>query len=288
MMILKTDGSLWACGANGYGEYGNGTTTADRAGKPVKVQSGVVAVTVGMRHTLGLYFDGSLWGWGSNSIGQVGNGQSGSNLDQKTPAFAMNGVKLPGGTTAADPLDSASSWAKAGITEAIGKGFVPADIQGDYKNVITRAEFCRLAVKWLEVRLGKNIDAIVAERGIPERMNRSFSDTTDPNILAAYRLGVTAGSVGPTDDTPGRFNPDGQFTRQEAATMIMNTCKVAGFDVANQPTADFKDMNSVAGWAQPGVNFVRANGIMSGDGTNFNPTQNYSREQSIITFNNIK
>ncbi len=53
-----------------------------------------------------------------------------------------------------DPLDSASSWAVPGIKSAIAKGFVPADIQNNYTSFITRAEFCRMAVKWLEYRAG--------------------------------------------------------------------------------------------------------------------------------------
>jgi hypothetical protein len=188
----------------------------------------------------------------------------------------------------ANPLDSASSWAKAGITAALAKGFVPIDIQSSYTSVINRAEFCRMAVKWLEVSLGKDINAIIAEKGIAARASHTFSDTTDPAILAAYRLGVTAGSVAPTATSPGQFNPTGQFTRLEAAMMIMNACGVAGMDVANAPTASFADMNQTASWAHPGINFVHANGIMSGDGTNFLPAQTYSREQSILTFNNVQ
>jgi hypothetical protein len=145
-----------------------------------------------------------------------------------------------------------------------------------------------MAVKWLEYKLGKDINAIIAEKGIAARASHTFSDTTDPAILAAYRLGVTAGSVAPTATSPGQFNPNGQFTRLEAAMMIMNACGVAGMDVSNAPRANFADMSQAASWAHPGINFVHANGIMSGDGTNFLPAQTYSREQSILTFNNVE
>jgi hypothetical protein len=192
----------------------------------------------------------------------------------------------------ANPLDSASGWAKEGITAAIGKGFVPTDIQDNYTNTITRAEFCRMAVKWLEYRLGKPIDTIVAENGDPARMNHTFSDTTDPNILAAYRLGVTGGTNAPADGKPGTFNPSGQFSREQAATMIRNTARAAGMDVSNVSPAGFNDINTASDWARDGINYVRNAGIMSGTGTAdnplFNPKGNYTREQSIITFNNIQ
>ncbi|MDR0324848.1 MAG: S-layer homology domain-containing protein [Oscillospiraceae bacterium] len=212
--------------------------------------------------------------------------------NSRTGEIIPNTQANQGDTTPATPnLDSASSWAREGITAAIGKGFVPADIQGNYTNVITRAEFCRLAVRWLEVRLDKTIDAIVAEHGIAERMGHTFSDTTNTNILAAYRLGVTGGEVAPTDAAPGRFNPSGQFNREQAATMILNTVKVAGMDVSNTASAGFNDIGTASSWAVNAINYVRNAGIMSGTGTAdnplFSPQRAYTRQESIVTFNNI-
>jgi hypothetical protein len=70
--------------------------------------------------------------------------------------------------------------------------------------------------------------------------------------------------------------------------MIMNTCKVIGANVDNPPLSDFTDLGSASSWARNAINFVRANGIMQGSGNdNFSPKAPYSREQSIITFNNI-
>jgi hypothetical protein len=179
------------------------------------------------------------------------------------------------------PLDSAASWAREGITSAIAKGFVPADIQGNYTNIITRAEFCRMAVQWVEYATGKSIDTVLAEQG-KSRDPGAFTDTSDPYILAAFALGITSGAGG------GLFNPSGQFNREQAATMIMNTARAIGANVADPPASDFGDMSAAAGWAQNGINFVGANGIMSGSGGNFNPKGTFDRQQSIVTFNNIK
>ncbi|MCL2002736.1 MAG: S-layer homology domain-containing protein [Oscillospiraceae bacterium] len=182
----------------------------------------------------------------------------------------------------------AAEWARPGIAAALEKGFVPADIQDSYTATITRQEFARMAVEWVKYALGEtDLDAIVAAHGLPERAGLMFGDTSDANILAAYRLGITAGEVAPTADAPGQFNPNGDFTRQEAATMIMNTCRAIGADVSNPPTADFADLSATVGWAQPGINFVRANGIMSGSGGNFMPLGTFTRQESIVTFNNI-
>ena len=182
---------------------------------------------------------------------------------------------------AAPNLESASEWARDSITTAVAKGFVPADVQSDYTNVITRQEFCRMAIKWVEYATDRNIDFVLSSRGLSRDLN-AFSDTSDPDILAAYALGITNG----TGD--GQFTPNGQFNREQAATMIMNTCRVIGFDVDNPPASGFADIGSASSWAVDGINFVRANGIMQGTGNNyFSPKATYTREQSIITFNNI-
>jgi hypothetical protein len=183
--------------------------------------------------------------------------------------------------TPAGSLDSASSWARESISAAIGKGFVPAELQSSYKNVITRAEFCRMAIKWVEYVMGMDIDAVLEEKGLA-RDPDAFTDTNDSDILAAFALGITSGTGN------NQFSPNGEFSRQQAAGMIMNTCRAIGADVSDPPDSGFADMDSAASWAVNGINFVRANGIMQGvGGNNFDPTATYSREMSIMTFNNI-
>jgi len=186
-------------------------------------------------------------------------------------------------------VPGASGWASEGIRKAIAKGFVPQDLQSDYKNVITRAEFCRMAVKWLECRLDKDIASILADNGVSRNPN-AFRDTNDPDILAAYALGITNGTQAPTATAPGLFTPNGQFSREQAATMIRNTCRVAGMDISNIVPAGFTDIDVASGWAVDGINYVRNAGIMQGTSANpplFSPKATYTREQSIVTFNNI-
>ena len=193
--------------------------------------------------------------------------------------------------TSAPNLNTASAWAQEEIQEAYNKGFIPIDLQDNYTSVITREEFCRLAINWMECEMVKSIDEIVNERGITDRMGHTFSDTTDPIILAAYRLGVTNGTRTPTATTPGVFNPSGLFDRQQAATMLMNVCRALGANVDNPPLSDYADMNDAAIWALDGINFVRANGIMTGtrsEPPTFTPLSNFTRQESIITFGRIE
>jgi alpha-tubulin suppressor-like RCC1 family protein len=59
-LILKTDGSLWACGFNSYGQLGDATTTAT-SNTPVRILSGgVTQISAGTFHSLIVMTDGSL------------------------------------------------------------------------------------------------------------------------------------------------------------------------------------------------------------------------------------
>ena len=183
----------------------------------------------------------------------------------------------------------ASKWARAEIISAIVKGFVPEEIKDDYTKVITRQEFCRLAVRFVEYALDQDINEVLIDKGLSSNPD-SFADTADPYILAAYALGITNGTKSPTDTEPGLFTPDGILSRQEAATMLMRLCRLIGMDVGAPPASDFVDMGAADSWAHDGINFVRANGIMGGTSTTtptFSPKGTYTRQESIVTFDRI-
>ncbi len=78
-MALRTDGTLWAWGANSYGELGIGSLTTNAPyGTNTPQQVGTNAdwqeVAPGAEHTVALRTDGTLWAWGHNNAGQLGNG----------------------------------------------------------------------------------------------------------------------------------------------------------------------------------------------------------------------
>ena len=114
--------------------------------------------------------------------------------------------------------------------------------------------------------------------------------STDQHILAAYALGITTGTKASTNTIPRLFDPEGQFTRQEAATMLMRVCRVLNMDTNDIPVSDFVDMNTADSWAHEGINFVRAIGIMDGTSATkptFSPRGMFTRQESIIILNRI-
>ncbi len=70
-LLLGSDGSLWAMGANYFGQLGDGTLRNRDIPEQI-VASGVIAIAAGGAHSLFLKSDGSLWSMGWNSNGQLG------------------------------------------------------------------------------------------------------------------------------------------------------------------------------------------------------------------------
>jgi alpha-tubulin suppressor-like RCC1 family protein len=85
-VAMKTDGTVWTWGGNGYGQLGNGTTTGSVTPVQVSGMSGVEAVAAGVYDTVALKIDSTVWTWGHNPYGQLGNGTI---IDSNIPVNAM-------------------------------------------------------------------------------------------------------------------------------------------------------------------------------------------------------
>ncbi len=73
VLLLTSDGNVWAWGSNGYGECGY---SGSDVSEPVKVPiSDVKAVAAGRYFSMALKNDGTVWAWGSNDFGQLGIGK---------------------------------------------------------------------------------------------------------------------------------------------------------------------------------------------------------------------
>jgi alpha-tubulin suppressor-like RCC1 family protein len=94
---LKTDGTLWAWGANGYGQLGDGSTVSRAT--PAQVPGSFTRVSPGGEHVAALKADGSLWTWGRNNWGQLANGGTQNVLAPQQVSTGWTMVAAGGGFT---------------------------------------------------------------------------------------------------------------------------------------------------------------------------------------------
>jgi len=159
-----------------------------------------------------------------------------------------------------------SPWAQMSVGEAITTGLVPQNLQGNYTQATTRAEFAAFAVALYETATGQTITG-----------RANFNDTSDINVQKMGYLGVVTGVGG------GNFNPNGQLTREQAAVMLVRLAEVIGQPLPSGHS-NFADGNQISSWAINAVADIQTAGIMGGVGDNrFAPQGDYTREQSIVT-----
>ncbi|MCI9626246.1 MAG: hypothetical protein HFI90_05630 [Clostridia bacterium] len=258
-LAVKNDGSLWTWGSIAIRPSNvNPKYKADvyKAYAPDKLMDYVVLIDPGVYDdAIAVKSDGTLWSWRGEQL-----------MDDIMLSTEADDVSVPTEVSPGEQPDAPSSWAEADISNAITLGFVPQELQSKFVQATTRAEFCSLAVALYETKTGNTITK-----------RTTFNDTKDENVEKAAAIGVVSG-VG-----NNMFEPDGQLTREQAATMLSRLSEVIGCPLTNQ-TTDFADMGSISSWAAEAVGKVQAAGIMSGVGDNmFEPQGLYTREQSIIT-----
>ena len=162
--------------------------------------------------------------------------------------------------------ENPSAWAQTDVSNAISLGLVPQTLQSKYTQATTRAEFCSLAVALYEKVTGGVITGRV-----------TFTDTNSVDVEKMAFVGVVNGT------SPGKFTPNAQLTREQAATMLARLSDAIGKPFPKVAAA-FADAGSISDWALEAVGRVQAAGIMNGTSpTNFSPKGPYTREQSIVT-----
>jgi len=112
-LFVESDGSLWAMGANGNGELGDGTTT-DQDVPEMIVASNVVAVAAGNGFSLFLKSDGNLWAMGANGNGQLGDGTT---IEQHRPEQ----IVFTGGVTSISAGGFHSLFLKTNVLWGMGR-----------------------------------------------------------------------------------------------------------------------------------------------------------------------
>ncbi|MFA5794830.1 MAG: fibronectin type III domain-containing protein [Candidatus Brocadiia bacterium] len=81
-VALKTDGTLWAWGYNGWGQLGLAVYDNKNTPNQIGSENDWAQIAAGGNHTLAIKTNGTLWAWGINNAGQLGLGDT---TDRNTP-----------------------------------------------------------------------------------------------------------------------------------------------------------------------------------------------------------
>ena len=109
-VALKSDGTVWTTGYNGYGQLGTGTTQSETEFKQVTgIPEKVIAITANVHTSYALTESGKVYGWGYNYYGQLGIN---NNADQTTPVKMQkvsNIIQISAGDSYITMLDANGS-----------------------------------------------------------------------------------------------------------------------------------------------------------------------------------
>jgi alpha-tubulin suppressor-like RCC1 family protein len=75
-LAVRTNGTLWAWGANSDGQLGDGSGIDQISPTQVGTDRTWISISAGAGHSAGLKADNTLWTWGRNADGQLGNGKT--------------------------------------------------------------------------------------------------------------------------------------------------------------------------------------------------------------------
>ena len=234
-----------------------------------------VQVSIGDRIT---YWDAAGMWLVDISFYYNGEMVAGALFDAYTLELGRNITMYSGNT------DIPSVWATEEVENARNAGIIPENLDSQYQDNISREEFCEIAAALVESKTGETIADVLDQKGLTAR--NPFSDTTNSDVVAMNALGVVNGTG------EGRFSPNDEITREEAATMLTRLGKIMNLHSPESVELSFSDADSISDWAYDAVAFVSScmdptnnKYVMGGTGGNrFSPKEPYTREQAFASF----
>lgn len=211
-----------------------------------------------------------------------------NNSAYKAIEYLCNEYKKACGNAPESESYNVSDWAEAEVNKAKELNLIPSEmLNSDLTKNITRAEFAAVAMKVYEVVSNRDYNRNVGEIG------DISGDVYEAYIKKAYKLGITSG-VGSDKNGKVLFSPELSITREQLATMLCRTVKLAKFgekyfdetadlslDITGAP--EFADGSFIAEYAAESVSYMSKHGIIKGvDSSNFAPKNTATREQAIL------
>ena len=118
-LAIRSDGTLWGWGYNGYGQVGDGTTNSPVTA-PVQISSASdwVAIGCGRNHSMAVNENDEVYAWGYNGNGQLGDATTDNRSSPvlvATAGVAVSGGEANSAVLAADGTISACGQGSSGV-----------------------------------------------------------------------------------------------------------------------------------------------------------------------------
>lgn len=184
-----------------------------------------------------------------------------------------------------------SEWANAELQKAAASNLMLYELSNQYKQNITRLDFCKLACRLIATEVSPNSDSrtgmwaaieqLMDERGLRETAaSTEFTDCNnwEVSFLAAAEIIYGVGE--------GAFAPDSPITREQAAAILCRMAQFLGTKTIIPPheVVYYYDEDEISDWAKSAVKSMREMGVMKGISEyDFSPRGAYTVEQSIAT-----
>ena len=82
---IKTDGTLWSWGYNGFGQLGQNQAYGNDRSSPVQIPGSWQSVGNAGNSGMAIKTDGTMWSWGNGAFGSLANGSSGNPNRRSSP-----------------------------------------------------------------------------------------------------------------------------------------------------------------------------------------------------------
>lgn len=206
----------------------------------------------------------------SSSSGTSGGGGSkgGSSM-----GFSSSIVKETSGSDNSTSFtDISGHWAYDDIRYLSEKSIINGKSKELFcpEDCVTRAEFTALLVRTANLQASSDM---------------SFDDVYS-NEWYAQSVSAAAGS-GIIFGSGGKFRPNDNISREEAAVMLMRVCKANGIDVP-QSSVSFADSSEISSWAADDINAASALAIIRGmSNGSFMPKKTLTRAESAAVIKRL-
>ncbi len=212
---------------------------------------------------------------GESSSGGGGGGGGGSGSSSiSLPSDPVEKPVVSGNETNAGYVENttvpftdmeSAQWATDAVAYLYRRGIISGKSEStfDPSATVTREEFAKMAV--------------LAFVGKADATHTSFTDISGwsmPYIATAVERGIVTGV------SESLFNPKGNITREQAATIIARSMTSAGFAFEKE-AKEFKDDGEMSQWAKDSIGLLAAEEIISGrENKMFYPGENMTRAEA--------